>query len=397
MKEVKYLKLKEIATEMYRGSGIKKDQVVSEGYPCVRYGEIYTTYDIAFDKCVSHTTESEISARKYFEKGDILFAITGESVEDIGKSIAYLGDEKCLLGGDIVAMKHNQNPKYLAYALSSPSAIKQKGIGKTKLKVVHTNIPSLKEIVIPIPSPEEQAAIVSKLDTAFAKIDKIIANAADALNEAQDYFATSLCDSFVPKEEWLTASVDKLALDVKYGTSKPSHADGDYIYLRMNNISNDGHLVLKDLKYISLPEKELEKCIVRKGDILFNRTNSYEHVGKTCVFNNDTPMVIAGYIIRVRLNDKIIPEFFSYFMNSACTKQVLRGLSVGAVHQSNISAKSLKKVNVFFPESIAEQRKIVESIQQQELKIKSLKENYDKIVSECMAMKQALLKEVFGD
>ena len=244
---------------------------------------------------------------------------------------------------------------------------------------------------------KKQAAIVSKLDTAFVKIDKIIANAADALNEAQDYFATSLCDSFVPKEEWLTASVDKLALDVKYGTSKPSHADGDYIYLRMNNISNDGHLVLKDLKYISLPEKELEKCIVRKGDILFNRTNSYEHVGKTCVFNNETPMVIAGYIIRVRLNDNIIPEFFSYFMNSACTKQVLRGLSVGAVHQSNISAKSLKKVNVFFPESIAEQRKIVESIQQQELKIKSLKENYDKIVSECMAMKQALLKEVFGD
>lgn len=243
----------------------------------------------------------------------------------------------------------------------------------------------------------EQKAIVAKLDAAFAKIDNVIANAADALNEAQNYFATSLCDSFVPKEKWLTTSVEKLAIDVKYGTSKPSHTNGEYVYLRMNNISNDGHLVLKDLKYISLSEKELEKCIVHKGDILFNRTNSYEHVGKTCVFNNDTPMVIAGYIIRVRLNDKILPEFFSYFMNSACTKQVLRSLSVGAVHQSNISAKSLKKVNVSFPESIAEQKRIVEDIQQKERKIQALKENYDKIVSECTAMKQVLLKAIFGD
>lgn len=157
--------LGELTTEMYRGSGIKRDQITKEGIPCVRYGEIYTTYNIAFDKCVSHTKEELLSSPKYFEHGDLLFAITGESVEDIGKTIAYLGYEKCLCGGDIICMKHKQNPKFMGYALSTDSAIRQKGIGKTKLKVVHTNAPALKAIIVPVPPLSEQQHIVEQLDS----------------------------------------------------------------------------------------------------------------------------------------------------------------------------------------------------------------------------------------
>ena len=165
--------LGELATDMYRGSGIKRDQVTKDGIPCVRYGEIYTTYNVAFEECVSHTNEEMISSPKYFEHGDLLFAITGESVEDIGKTIAYLGNDKCLLGGDIICMKHNQNAKYLSYALSTPDAIRQKGIGKTKLKVVHTNAPALKAISVPVPSLEEQQQIVSHLDLLSADVRQL--------------------------------------------------------------------------------------------------------------------------------------------------------------------------------------------------------------------------------
>lgn len=136
--QIPIVKLKDIATEMYRGSGIKRDQVTSEGIPCVRYGEIYTTYNTWFEKCISHTKLEYVSSPKYFEHGDILFAITGESVEDIAKSIAYIGHEKCLAGGDIVVMKHKQNPKYLSYVLSTYNARLQKSKGKIKSKVVVT-------------------------------------------------------------------------------------------------------------------------------------------------------------------------------------------------------------------------------------------------------------------
>lgn len=150
---VEYKKIEDIAVDIFRGAGIKRDEVTSEGVPCVRYGEIYTTYNIWFDKCVSHTKVDYVKTPKYFEYGDILFAITGESVEEIAKSIAYIGHDKCMAGGDIVVLKHNQNPKYLSYALSTVNAQKQKSAGKVKSKVVHSSVPAIKAITIPIPPP----------------------------------------------------------------------------------------------------------------------------------------------------------------------------------------------------------------------------------------------------
>ena len=182
--------LKDFATDMYRGSGVKRDQVTEDGISCVRYGEIYTKYNYHFNECDSHTLEEYVNSPKYFEYGDILFAITGESVEDIGKSIAYTGKEKCIAGGDMVVMKHNYEPRYISYALSTPSAIKQKGRGKTKLKVVHTNIPSLKEIIIPIAPINEQTIIADTLDSLKSKVDKLqenydkISQECDALKQA---------------------------------------------------------------------------------------------------------------------------------------------------------------------------------------------------------------------
>ena len=146
---VRYRSLGDISTGMYRGSGIKRNQITETGIPCVRYGEIYTTYGIWFEKCVSHTDESMIDSKKYFEHGDILFAITGENVEDIARCTAYLGQERCLAGGDILVMKHTQNPKYLSYALSTTDAKSQKTRGKVKSKVVHASISSIESIVIP--------------------------------------------------------------------------------------------------------------------------------------------------------------------------------------------------------------------------------------------------------
>ena len=161
---VEYKTIGEIATDIYRGSGIKREEILEAGMPCVRYGEIYTTYGIWFDRCVSYTSLDYVTSPKYFEHGDILFAITGESVEDIAKSCAYVGHERCIAGGDIVVLKHEQNPKYLAYALSTTEAKRQKSKGKTKNKVVHSSVPSIKSIRIPIPPLDIQEELVKLLD-----------------------------------------------------------------------------------------------------------------------------------------------------------------------------------------------------------------------------------------
>lgn len=198
---VEYKTLGEIANDIYRGAGITRNQVTEDGTPCVRYGEIYTTYGIYFDKCVSHTDENLIQSKKYFEYGDILFAITGESVEDIAKSTAYVGNEKCLAGGDIVVLKHNQNPKYLSYVLSTTTARIQKSKGKVKSKVVHSSVPAIKEIQIPVPPLEVQAEIVRILDnysTSVAALQQELEKELTARKKQYEYYRDKLL-TFIEK------------------------------------------------------------------------------------------------------------------------------------------------------------------------------------------------------
>lgn len=192
---VEYKTIGEIATDIYRGAGIKRNEVISEGVPCVRYGEIYTTYGVWFEQCVSHTSLEYIPSPKYFEHGDILFAITGESIEDIAKSTAYVGNEKCLAGGDIVVLKHNQNPKYLSYVLSTSNLRKQKGAGKVKSKVVHSSVPSIKGLIVPIPPLAVQDKIAELLDNLQFTTEKIkneLINEADLRQKQYEYYRDKL-------------------------------------------------------------------------------------------------------------------------------------------------------------------------------------------------------------
>ena len=176
-----------IAKNFSKGQGITKDQVYEDGdTPCVRYGEIYSKYDNSFAECLSKTKLTEISNPSYFEYGDVLFAGTGELIEEIGKSIVYLGKEKCLAGGDIIVMKHNQTPEFLSYCLNSSAVQQQKSYGKTKLKVVHISKDKIKRVVIALPPLSEQHAIVSYLDKKTEQINHFISKAEkeiDRLNE----------------------------------------------------------------------------------------------------------------------------------------------------------------------------------------------------------------------
>ena len=220
---VEYKTLGEIAVDIYRGAGITRDQVTAEGTPCVRYGEIYTTYGVWFDKCVSHTDESKLLSKKYFEHGDILFAITGESVDDIAKCCVYIGHEKCLAGGDIVVLKHNQNPKYLSYALATTDARQQKSKGKVKSKVVHSSVPAIREIKVPVPPIEVQCEIVRILDN-FTNLTAELAAELTARKTQYSFYREKLLD----KTEMKALMVEIADLGKWSGGKTPSMAEKKY-------------------------------------------------------------------------------------------------------------------------------------------------------------------------
>ena len=161
--------------------------------------------------------------------------------------------------------------------------------------------------------------------------------------------------------EYEIATIADVIKDVHYGTAKKASEDGQYIYIRMNNITYDGELDLTDIKRIDVPEKDLAGCVVKEGDVLFNRTNSKDLVGKTCHFTGNEPMIIAGYIIRLRMNGKVLPEYLSTFMNLDRSKKLLYSMAKGAVGQANINAKEVQSIPIVIPP---------ENIQQEFLKLR---------------------------
>lgn len=111
-----------------------------------------------------------------------------------------------------------------------------------------------------------------------------------------------------------------------YGTSEKSEPTGDFPVLRMNNITRTGEIDLSELKYMNLDERERERYLVRAGDVLFNRTNSEELVGKTAIWRESRPMAYAGYLIRLRVNANNDPEYLAAFLNTGHSKRLLRSM-----------------------------------------------------------------------
>ncbi len=216
--------------------------------------------------------------------------------------------------------------------------------------IKYIKLGNLTEALIELPTIEEQKKIVQILKSARYVIEKE-ARQIECLDELiKARFVEMFGDPIQNPKGWEVVTIGDIVTEVRYGTSKPAVEGGKYPYLRMNNLTADGHLDLNDLKYIDIPDDEIEKCVVRKGDVLFNRTNSIELVGKTAVFDLPEDMIIAGYIIRVRLTEKMLPEVLSQYMNLEALKGILRGMAKGAVNQANINAQELQSIKVYIPE-----------------------------------------------
>lgn len=163
--------LRGISKGFRKGNGITKEDLIPDGnIACVRYGDLYTKYNHHISDIHCRTNVSKIQNPVYAAYGDIYFTCSGEDVDAIGKSAAYLSDEDCLIGGDLIIMKHSQNPKFLGYSLDSIISQKQKSYGKSKLKVVHTSVKDLKNVAVAIPPLSEQKKIAEYLDAKCSEI-----------------------------------------------------------------------------------------------------------------------------------------------------------------------------------------------------------------------------------
>lgn len=250
---------------------------------------------------------------------------------------------------------------------------------------------SLQKVVIKYPELEVQHQIVNRLN----QVANLINKRKKQLEKLDELVKSRFVEMFgaypLNPMGWKKGTIRDVVADVRYGSSRPAVDGGKYPYLRMNNITYGGELDLSDVKRIDVPENELGKCTVRRGDVLFNRTNSKELVGKTCVYDRDEMMVLAGFVIRVRVNDLVLPEFLSAFLNTDFSKRTLLGMCKAAIGQANINAQEMQNIGIYIP-TIKLQREFVQFKNQTDKSKFEIKQSLEKLE----LLKKALMQKYFG-
>ena len=156
-----------------RGSGIKRDETTNKGLPCVRYGEMYTTYKIKFSKTKSFTSKDVFEKCHKIHTNDILMALTGENKWDIALAATYEGTEEIAMGGDLCKFTPiNCNSLFLVYLINSPYGIEYKRNTSTGDIIVHTSTTKLGNLLIPLPPLSEQKRIVDAIEKFMPLIEE---------------------------------------------------------------------------------------------------------------------------------------------------------------------------------------------------------------------------------
>ncbi len=286
------------------------------------------------------------SSTKTCETDDILIARYGAS---LGKILTGLAGAYNVAIMKSIPDLSLVSKKYIYYYFKSPyfqNSILNVGVRAAQAGF---NKEDLSKLQITCPEKDVQEEVCNKL----AHVEKLIEARKEQLSQLDTLIKARFVEMFgtYPQNErgWDTGIIRDIVTEVRYGSSRPAVDGGAYPYLRMNNITYGGELDLTDVKQIDVPENELPKCTVRRGDVLFNRTNSKELVGKTCVYNRDEQMVLAGFVIRVRVNDRVLPEFLSTFLNTDFSKQMLLGMCKTAIGQANINAQEMQNIGLYLP------------------------------------------------
>ena len=389
-----YKKLGDVGT-FVRGGNFSKKDFVENGFPCLHYGQIHMKFGIETFKHISSVPAEMVKPDRCAHKGDLVIAITSEDDAGSCKCTAWMGDYDAYVGGHTAIYRHTMQPKYVSYYFMSPYFQKDKLEYTHGFKVVEINPKDIAKIAIPVLPLSEQQSIVDYLDSAFAKIDAMKANAEKALNEAKALFQASLKEMLEPKEGWEEKELKDIVdtnCPISYGiVQQGNHVEGGVPVVRPVDL-NKKYITVDNLKCTTKSiSSSYKRTILRGDEILLGVRGTTGIVGIATEELNGCN--VNRGIVPLFFKDIICRDFIYYEMLSPAMQSIFAEKTTGSTLKQ-INIKDLRRILFYYPH-IEVQQQIAVTLDSLKSKVDRLQENYAKISQECDALKQAILRQVF--
>ena len=360
------LSLGQVGT-LTKGTGGNKEDELPTGMPCVRYGDLYTTHKHFVENARSFIAPEVADQYTKIKFGDVLFAASGETADEIGKSAVNLLRGPAYCGGDVILFRPHGHliPRYTGYMMDCEPIVHQKATMGRGFTVYHIYGKQLKYLRIPIPPPEEQAAIVRFLDHADEQIQRYIASKERLIallgEERQALVHQAVTRGLDPNvrlkpssvewlgdvpEHWEVMPLKRAFVSMDYGISDSGSQTGGVRLLTMGNI-RDGSVTVPSTGGVTAVDQSL---LLGKNDLLFNRTNSAELVAKVGLFSgHDSPVTFASYLVRMRSRSSNEPEYLNMALNETTFLAQARREAVPSLHQSNLNPTRYGRIQISLP------------------------------------------------
>lgn len=400
------------AVEIKRGVSWSKDQEHSEPYdgavPVIGISNVQDRLEL--DKLIYLSgLKPKTIEQKRVEKGWSVMVGSNGNRQRIGNAVRVSEDAEFLFASFLIAAKPKEDsgivPEFFYRWLRTEQVqayLSASAEGSTGLSnLSHSFFGSM---AIAFPKTDEQAAIAQVLDA----VDVAIERAREAESQAaevkralsQELFSKGTRGEqqkkspvgFIPKS-WEVKLANDVVTNFEYGLSLPMHLKGATPILRMGNIQR-GDVVMDDLKYVTLSQALLDRYLLKRGDVLFNRTNSQEWVGKIGIYRKDASAVFASYLIRLHADASQVDNYYlGQLLNSYNTQCRIKRFATPGVQQVNINAKNLGKVLIPIPvgkTGLDEQREIAALLEAADERIRS----YVPIIASLEQLKKSLMHDL---
>ena len=316
-------------------------------------------------------------------------------IGSVGKTGYATKDVTCNQQINTITPYEDYNCKFVYYALLTPlfqnEVIKIANSAKATLPIISKG--KWEEMSIPVPPLSEQQSIVDYLDSAFAKIDAMKANAEKALNEAKALFQASLKEMLEPKEGWVTSTLKDECFKITDGTHQtPKYFQTGYIFLSSKNVTTR-KIDWINVKFIDESQHQImhKRVAPKVGDILLAKNGT---TGVAAMVDRDVVFDIYVSLALLRSKGNVTSDYLLAFVNSPIAKEQFDKRLIG-MGVPNLHLGEINKVVITYPIDKEEQAKVTKKIKELDYQIIRLQENYEKISQECDALKQAILRQVF--